>query len=301
MIIKIDNRETELIKSCSYLLEISPSYKNIQLVVANLPIGDIIISNLDTELVIVERKSLRDLAASIKDGRYEEQSYRLNGIAHNNHNIIYLIEGDMNKFNIFKDRMEKMTLYSSMVSLNLYKGFSVIRCINIEETALFLCNMAYKMGKCEVEGRQLFYSNPTSTFTKQQTEKQQNEKQQTENQIQNDPLKEENGISNDEDNNENNNEIKNYCSVVKKVKKENITKENIGEILLCQIPNVSSTTAIAVMSHFNNFADLIISIGKDEQCIKNISYTNAKGQTRKITKTAIQSIIDYLKPNNTTD
>ena len=285
MIIKIDNRETDLIKSCTYLLEISPSYKNIQLQVVNLPIGDVIISNKEEDLVIVERKSIRDLAASIKDGRYDEQSYRLNGIPHHNHNIIYLIEGDMNKFNIFKDRMEKMTLYSSMVSLNLYKGFSVIRSINIEETALFLCNMAYKMIKCETDGRKFFYPNPNPK-PKQQNENQIQEKEQDQEQ------------QHLEEDNDDNNNVKNYCSVVKKVKKENITKENIGEILLCQIPNVSSTTAIAVMSHFKNFAELVISIGNDEQCLKNISYTNAKGQTRKITKTAIQNIIDYLKPTN---
>ena len=292
MIIKIDNRETDLIKSCTYLLEISPSYKNIQLQVVNLPIGDIIISKEDKELVIVERKSIRDLAASIKDGRYEEQSYRLNGLPHHNHNIIYLIEGDMNKFNIFKDRMEKMTLYSSMVSLNLYKGFSVIRSINIEETALFLCNMAYKMSKCETDGRKFFYPNPK---LKQQND---NQEPQNENQIQEKEQDQDQEQQHLEEENDDNNNVKNYCSVVKKVKKENITKENIGEILLCQIPNVSSTTAIAVMSHFKNFAELVISIGNDEQCLKNISYTNAKGQTRKITKTAIQNIIDYLKPTN---
>ena len=288
MIIKIDNRETDLIKSCTYILEISPSYKNIQLQVVNLHIGDVIISNKEEDLVIVERKSIRDLAASIKDGRYDEQSYRLNGIPHHNHNIIYLIEGDMNKFNIFKDRMEKMTLYSSMVSLNLYKGFSVIRSINIEETALFLCNMAYKMSKCETDGRKFFYPNPKPK-QEPQNENQIQEKEQhlpLEQHLQEQHLQEEG------------NEMKNYCSVVKKVKKENITKENIGEILLCQIPNVSSTTAIAVMSHFKNFAELVISIGNDEQCLKNISYTNAKGQTRKITKTAIQNIIEYLKPAN---
>ena len=288
MIIKIDNRETDLIKSCTYILEISPSYKNIQLQVVNLHIGDVIISNKEEDLVIVERKSIRDLAASIKDGRYDEQSYRLNGIPHHNHNIIYLIEGDMNKFNIFKDRMEKMTLYSSMVSLNLYKGFSVIRSINIEETALFLCNMAYKMSKCETDGRKFFYPNPKPK-QEPQNENQIQEKEQhlpLEQHLQEQHLQEEG------------NEMKNYCSVVKKVKKENITKENIGEILLCQIQNVSSTTAIAVMSHFKNFAELVISIGNDEQCLKNISYTNAKGQTRKITKTAIQNIIEYLKPAN---
>ena len=103
MKIKIDHREHDLIQSCKYFLGIGPAYQGIELEICNLPIGDIILCD-DTgiEKVIIERKSLSDLASSIKDGRYEEQSYRLNGISHPNHNIMYIIEGEMNKVNSFK-------------------------------------------------------------------------------------------------------------------------------------------------------------------------------------------------------
>ena len=57
-----------------------------------MPLGDVIICNEEEEKVVIERKSLTDLEASIKDGRYEEQSYRLNGLPHHNHNIIYIID-----------------------------------------------------------------------------------------------------------------------------------------------------------------------------------------------------------------
>ena len=43
MKIKIDNREHELIRMCKYYLSISPIYKDIELVVEVLPLGDIII------------------------------------------------------------------------------------------------------------------------------------------------------------------------------------------------------------------------------------------------------------------
>ena len=207
MIIKIDNREGELINCCKYILEISPIYKNIQIVVESLPLGDIIILNDNVEKVIIERKSLRDLAASIKDGRYEEQSYRLNGLPLHNHNIIYLIEGDMNKFNIFKDRMEKLTLYSAMVSINLYKGFSIMRSLNIEETALLICNMAYKINKAETEGKIQYYLNKSIINVQP-------------------------SLDNNTELIEDHNIPENYCNVVKKVKKDNITPENIGEIML---------------------------------------------------------------------
>jgi ERCC4-type nuclease len=272
MFIKIDNRETELIRCCKYFLEISPSFKDITITIENLPIGDIIICKDGFDKVIIERKSLRDLAASIKDGRYEEQSYRLNGLPVHNHNILYLIEGDVNKFNVFKDRMEKMTLYSAMVSLNYYKGFSVMRSLNIEESALILCNMAYKINKSELEGKLSFYSNHL---------------------LENHIIKDD--INNDINNGDKNEEPDNYCTVVKKVKKENITPKNIGEIMLCQIPGISSTTAIAIMEQFTTLQNLVIKINENESCLKNISYTNSKGQTRKVNKTALNNIISYLK------
>ena len=78
MKIKIDNREHELIRMCKYYLSISPIYKDIELVVEVLPLGDIIICDDKEEKLIIERKSLSDLSSIIKDGRYEEQSYRLN-------------------------------------------------------------------------------------------------------------------------------------------------------------------------------------------------------------------------------
>ena len=145
MIIKIDTREHDLLKICEWTKQVVPKYKDVQLVYETLPLGDIIINDGTTDCIIIERKTLSDLAASIKDGRYEEQSYRLNGLNHHNHNIIYLIEGDMHRFNTFKERIDKQTLYSAMFSINYFKGFSVMRSNGIEETALIACNMAFKL------------------------------------------------------------------------------------------------------------------------------------------------------------
>lgn len=273
MIIKVDNRETELIRCIKYILEISPMYKDVQMVVETLPLGDAILCKNETEMVIIERKSLRDLAASIKDGRYEEQSYRLNGLPIHNHNIVYLVEGDVNKFNVFKDRMEKLTLYSAMVSLNFYKGFSVNRSFNVEESALIICNMAHKIGKCDADGKQMFYRQPSPKDTT---------------------------ISESDDGENASLEPfskVDYCAVVKKVKKDNVTPQNIGEIMLSQIPGVSSTTAIALMEKFGTLQNLIMKLNENSNCLKDLSYTSGKGQTRKISKPALNNIVNYLKPN----
>ena len=88
---------------------------------------------------------------------------------------------------------------------------------------------------------------------------------------------------------------KDYCSVIKKVKKDNITPDNIGEIMLCQIPGVSSASALAILSQFKTLPNLIQCIKDDEQCLSNICTTDANGKSRKISKTAIATIVKFLK------
>ena len=279
MIIKVDNREQELLKQINQLVLFIPAFKQMKVETANLPLGDIIISDDIEDKIIIERKCLNDLLASIKDGRYEEQSYRLNGLNHHNHNIYYMIEGDVNKFNRFKDnKMEKLTLYSAMFSLNYFKGFSVMRTLSLEESALFICNTANKLSKTEISGKKPYFNNKVETINLNEnvTAEQQNGGEVA-------------SIEKDIEQSE-----KDYVSVVKKVKKENITPENIAEIMLCQIPGISSVTALAIMDKFKTLPNLIQEVQQNEDCLKDISYTNTKGQTRKINKTSVLNIVKYL-------
>jgi ERCC4-type nuclease len=277
MLIKIDTREQELFTKCQQTIESVLKFKDIKLISQPLPLGDIIINDGTNDCVIIERKTFADLAASIKDGRYEEQSYRLNGLQHHNHNIIYLIEGDINRFNTFKERIDKQTLYSAMFSINYFKGFSVMRSNNLEETSMIACNMVYKLVGGLKSGKIAFYKTVENSLNNQ------------------------NNNTNDKDNNEDKDTEKkeatekDYCSVIKKVKKENITPDNIGEIMLCQIPGISSASALAILSQFKTLPNLIKSIQTDETCLNNICTTDPNGKFRKISKTAIATIIKFLK------
>ena len=297
MLIKIDTRENALYQQLSYLVSVIPVFKSIELVVETLPIGDVIISDGPIEKLIIERKCTNDLLSSIKDGRYEEQSYRLNGLAHHNHNIIYLVEGDVNKTNRFKpnNELEKLTLYSAMFSLNYYKGFSVFRSFSLEESALIICNMAYKIAR-DAATKQPYYSNTftanaiaTSSGSPSKTLAEEiitlpNEDNSSEN------MSEEN----EQKPNNNDKQEKDYISVVKKVKKENITPDNIAEIMLCQIPGISSVTALAIMKQYQSLAHLVAELEGNPDCLKDVSYTNTKGQTRKINKTCAANIVKFL-------
>ena len=269
MLIKIDIRENDLFHKCESTITSVSKFADIKLISQTLPLGDIIINDGTNDCIIIERKTLSDLAASIKDGRYEEQSYRLNGLNHHNHNIIYLIEGDMYRFNTFKERIDKQTLYSAMFSINYFKGFSVMRSNNIEETAMIACNMAYKLVSGLKAGKTGFYNNILSNDNSSGTQ----------NNNADDNLPSE----------------KDYCSVIKKVKKDNITPDNIGEIMLCQIPGISSASALAILAEFKTLPNLIQFLKEDENCLNNICTIDSNGKSRKISKTAIATIVKFLK------
>lgn len=280
MIIKVDTREPDLLQQINHLTSTIPIFKQFVIKSETLPIGDIIICDDKEEKLIIERKSVTDLLASIKDGRYEEQSYRLNGINHHNHNIIYLIEGDVNRVNRFKvdNKTEKLTLYSAMFSLNYYKGFSLFRSFSLEETAILICNMAYKLGK-EIS-KKAFYQNIPIPVVQEQTETPSEVHCEVPSEVPIEVVKEESD--------------KDYISVVKKVKKDNITIDNIDEIMLCQIPGISSVTAIAIMKKYSNLSNLIKELEINNECLKDITSTNPKGQIRKINKTSIANIVKFL-------
>ena len=144
MLIKIDTRESELLTTMNLLFK----EHSHEIKVEKLDLGDIILStNDDGEKIIFERKSLYDLASSIKDGRYSEQSFRLNEYSLHNHHVVYVIEGDFERYNAVKGRMDKKTLYSALVTLNYFKGFSVVRTKNINETCELIVNYADKLQK----------------------------------------------------------------------------------------------------------------------------------------------------------
>ena len=112
--------------------------------VRQLTLGDVSMEINGKEVALIERKTLADLAASITDGRYRDQSERLTACDVPNHNIVYLIEGS---FKNYRQALPKKTLLASLVSLLYGKGFSVVRTDSVEETAEFLEVMFEKLQK----------------------------------------------------------------------------------------------------------------------------------------------------------
>ena len=180
-----------------------------------LPLGDIILYDptQQKDIVLFERKTLADLASSIRDGRYKEQSFRLIESAaatgFNTHHIIYIIEGDLSRYDDRYTQITKTALQSAMVSLMYYKGFSVVRTMNVGETADFILHFADKVTK---EGPLSVADTGTATPTST---------------------------------------AQAYSEVsAKKEKRDYITRENIGEIMLAQVPGVSAKMAAAILAKY---------------------------------------------------
>lgn len=283
-----------------------------------IPLGDIILDyDDDNTAVIMERKSLSDLLASIRDGRYKEQSHRLihsSGISR--HNIVYIIEGILNQLST----IDRDLVYATITSLNFYEGFSVIRTSSTQETAEFVKNMAIKIQRntnCKKYPWNYYDHKIQSPVTTHVSENanvlttgsytistvslqdiiSDSDKvdritcDQPENdQVTEAPLPEEAGIPLSNAIIET---IPPYCSVVKKVKKDNVTQTNIGEIILCQIPGISSVSAVAIMKKFGSIRNLINEVTKDSSCMNDI-HTSSTSGTRKIGRNVVTNIRKFL-------
>ncbi len=89
-----------------------------------------------------------------------------------------------------------------------------------------------------------------------------------------------------------NTEIK-YSNVIKTSKKANITKNNINEIMISQIPGISSVVAGAIMEKYSNIINLVNSLKNDPNCLDNFKI-NSNNKERKIGKNVIIALKEYL-------
>lgn len=236
MILYIDNREPNtIIEELNFL----NNSLNITIIKKNLDIGDYLIYDEinNKPIILIERKSYNDLLSSIKDGRYNEQSYRLNNYELNNHNIFYLIEGNINA----QLKQTHKTLYSAIFSLNYYKGFSIYYSNNLSDSAKIIFNIISKLIK--EKNKIPYFSNS-------------------------------NDIVNENTNQNTNQSTNDYVQTVKNTKKSNINKQNILQIMLNQIPGISNVNSSKIISKYNNNFYYLLEQLKFEDISKNNNNDN---------------------------
>jgi ERCC4-type nuclease len=260
MLIRVDMRETELFSLFQMNL-VGPTHS---LQSEALPVGDVILSSADgeTDYIVFERKSLADLAASIRDGRYKEQSLRLQAFPNvSNHNVVYIIEGDFARYNDRFSKIGKGALQSAMCSLNYYKGFSVVRTTSVVETYDIIHSYANKLAASPAPYGHYHCHHDVGG-----------------------PAQSEEGGAQLG--------TVGYCSVlkVKQVKCENITPQNIGEIMLCNIPGVSTKTAAVIMKRYPTMRALMDALKESSECLDDIRLETQ----RKLSKQCIHNIYNFL-------
>jgi ERCC4-type nuclease len=240
-IISIDFREKTLIEICNTIVH-KTNIEDITIESRNLNIGDIFIE----PNIIIERKSLNDLASSIIDGRYKEQSNRLSqAMKEEGYKIIYLIEGNLDLY-LSSSKITTETIMSCIFSLSIEKGFYVIRTNHINETARHIIQFSKKSSKINSSDVHLTFDN--------------------------------------------------IDGLIKKKKKSQINNENIGIIMLCQIPGISSTMASIILYDYNNnIIDFFSSLKKNSNLLNDFRYSCEKtNKEKKLSKNIIENIKTLL-------
>lgn len=238
----IDNREKYIIE---YINELNSDdnindnnnkNKKINYEVKQMDIGDIQIYINDKLFIIIERKTIKDLVSSIKDGRYREQKLRLKSLVSKEQNknvkIIYLIEGKM--LGKKKCSIPNSTIWSTMCKLMMRDNFIVFRTKSLKESVNFIKTMSDKAVECAKANEKINF-----------------------NDVDNDSNNVEACVDGGNSSNSNNKLFTQYASSIRIKKKENLTPGICYSRQLAQIPGVSARIASFIMNVYPTLPSLI--------------------------------------------
>ena len=243
--ITVDYREQKLIEEMTARRNSDVVFKDIEIVTENLLLGDVRIVAND-HVLLIERKTIDDLLSSIKDGRYEEQSYRLQ----TEPCVYYFIEGKVKKMH--------QTVYSAILSLNYFKGFSVIKTDDVKETASTLLYFSLKLQR---ENSKKPHHH--RALIKEETE-------------------EEGYAALIQKKKSENITIDNFADIV------------LCQIPLVN----HTYASIIMQKYDNSLVKLIEALQDNPHCLDNLTYTTNTNKVRKISKTCLQNIAKFLLQKN---
>lgn len=148
VLVILDTREDALLAA---LGQLNPSASGVEVRVEPLPVADIAIRPSTPDdaapLVLLERKTLADLAASIVDGRYHEQKSRLlEAVETEPHRAAYVVEGGVLGGDpaavTVAGGVKADALWGAIVNSQCRDGMRVFRTADPAETALLIHKLA---------------------------------------------------------------------------------------------------------------------------------------------------------------
>lgn len=239
-----DYREKYALKRLS---QCGDKYKDVIIKTQNLALGDFQIGNM-----LFERKTHQDLASSILDGRYQEQSNRLKELSTHNPDlkIVYIVEGNLdlyfNQHNINKDK-----IMSCIMSLFYEKGFQVLLTKHLNETCDYLLKFCVK-----------YYSKYAKTLHGGGEEES----------VTPPPI-----------------------LFQAKKKSSQIHKENIGIMMLSNVPYISDHIAGELLKPFDfQIVDFLQKIRSDPDYLTTIKVKTRDNKERKLAKNIREILMDYF-------
>jgi crossover junction endonuclease MUS81 len=227
----------------------------------NLALGDITIEVDTVPIVVIERKTIADLAASIKDGRYKNQKASLLE-AFDTRRIYYIIEGHFDYFELdaIIHGISKKAIVSMVVNTMVRDNIKVMVTKNVHETASLIKGLFNRVKNNPEKFVHLVKSSDTDETVDMDDTR-----------------------------------------VVSKGKAGNgtMTKAECFEYQLCQIPDISRKTAQAIMKTYPTLRKLFEDVGAlDEveklKVLKNICIQDSKGKDRRISERVIRNLIEYI-------
>jgi crossover junction endonuclease MUS81 len=156
----IDNRENKLISHLE-------TNKEIPFEIRQLLLGDIqLFVNKEEKNdhifidYVIERKTIKDLLASVKDGRYKEQKGRIISQIEQKHIgvFFYIIEGSGHNLKPY----EKTIYQGALISISLRDNIHIIKTDTIYETGDFLIRLHKRLNKEDLSNKQNEIQNITN-------------------------------------------------------------------------------------------------------------------------------------------
>ena len=257
--IRFDSKETALLSS------FAPSS------IASLvpcEVGDIQIYHKDhptIPLIIIERKTIKDLAASIKDGRYKEQIIRLKSVHHHPTRVFFLIEGCQYTPQKYLKRISQLgydnPLYSAFINIMVRDQIGMLESEDMNDTCLVLRKLIE-----QVEKKYLEIVGQSAVTPHLQTVAEQNF---------------------------------HYSKTIKSNKRQNVNPQVCLLNILSQIPGVSTNSAAFIIEQYPTMAALVQTyVTMDEslrgKLLKDIVIKSDTGNGRKLGPIISDRIYKYL-------
>ena len=213
-------------------------------------------------MLIIERKTIDDLRASIKDGRHREQKSRLLA-NYPLEKIYYLIEGNILDYQIKYGHVDLdktlKSLYGSMINTLIRDNLKIIKTIDFEES-IYILKLIYQK---TIKQPDIFSKKTPDNSSKEHSSS-------------------------------------NYSSLIKVKKKDNLTPKICQIAQLTQIQGVSNFIATIVIDNYGsiyNLCNKYHELNNQELCEKlliDLPITTTTGKTRKLGKVLSERIYRFL-------